>query len=54
MPTIIGNGLFSIKIFGPPREHPPPHVHVFKAHESAVVIKLGIASAAPSVWLCTT
>ncbi len=37
-------------VFGPPREHPPAHVHVYKGQESAVVIRLGIGAFPPTIW----
>lgn len=42
MPTVIRQGGFRVRIFGPPREHGPPHVHVYKGSEAVVVIRLGL------------
>ena len=50
MPTIVRRDGFRIKIFGPPREHPPPHVHVYKGGEGLVIIRLGIRGGPPRVW----
>ena len=36
-------------IFGPTREHPPAHVHVFKGHHSEVVIRLGDPDQRPTL-----
>ncbi len=37
MPTVLRSGRFRVMIFGPPREHGPPHVHVYKGGEGTVV-----------------
>ena len=50
VPTIVRRNGLALKVLGPPREHPPPHVHVYKGHESVVVIRLGIAGGPPRVW----
>ena len=39
MPEIVRRNGFVLKILLPPREHGPPHVHVFRA-EGEVVINL--------------
>ena len=36
MPTVLNVGGFQLRILLPPREHGPPHVHVWKA--GAVVV----------------
>jgi hypothetical protein len=36
MPTVLDVGGFQVRILLPPREHGPPHVHVWKA--GAVVV----------------
>ena len=36
MPTVLNIGSFRVRILLPPREHGPPHVHVWKA--GAVVV----------------
>ncbi|MEX2016507.1 MAG: DUF4160 domain-containing protein [Candidatus Hydrogenedentales bacterium] len=48
MPTIVREDGFSIRVYPPPREHPPPHVHVCKAG-TEVVIDLGSAGALPAL-----
>lgn len=50
MPTILRENGFVIRVHGPPREHPPPHVHVQRRPFEAVVILLGTANAPPSIW----
>ena len=45
MPTIIQDGDFKVKVYGPPREHPPAH----KGRESTVVIELGADGEPPAV-----
>ena len=42
VPTVIRQGGFRVSIFGPPREHGPPHVHVYKGSAAVVVIRLGL------------
>ena len=49
MPTIIRQGGFCIRIFGPPREHGPPHVHVYKGSDAVVVIRLGSSGQGPAI-----
>jgi len=50
MPTFVRSGRFTVKVFGPPREHPPPHVHVYCGQSGLIVIRLGIAGDPPKVW----
>lgn len=50
MPVIVSEEGFLIRVFGPPREHPPPHVHVERGASEVVVIRLGMASSPPRVW----
>ena len=51
MPTVHGEGVFVLKVYGPPREHPPPHVHVEVGVNGLVVIRLGLHSSdSPKVW----
>ena len=37
MPEIVRRNGFVLKVLLPPREHGPPHVHVFKAEGEAVI-----------------
>jgi uncharacterized protein DUF4160 len=48
MPTILSIDGFAISIRLPPREHGPPHVHVWKSG-ARVVISLGDAHERPAV-----
>lgn len=41
MPTVLRAGGFRIVIYLPPREHEPPHVHVWNA-DGEVVIELAV------------
>ena len=50
MPTILTEDGFRIKVWGPPREHPPPHVHIEKGAEGLVVIRLRIGEKPLKVW----
>jgi hypothetical protein len=50
MPTVLRRDGFKVRVLGPPREHPPPHVHVEFGAEGLVVIRLGIDGGAPKVW----
>ena len=37
LPTVLRSGGFNVLVFAPPREHPPAHVHVWKAGRTCVV-----------------
>jgi hypothetical protein len=37
MPTIIRSGGFAVRIYLPPREHGPPHVHVEKGGAEVII-----------------
>ena len=49
MPAILREDGYVVRIYGPPRDHPPPHVHVERGREATVVIRLGIARGGLSV-----
>ena len=38
-----------VRLYGPPREHPPPHVHVTIAGRGEAVIRLGAGPKPPVV-----
>ena len=48
MPTVLQANGFRVRVLLPPREHPPPHVHVGKG-EGEVVVTLPQAGEAVSV-----
>ncbi len=50
MPVVIVSGRFRLKIFGPPREHPPPHVHVEYGPTGLSVIRIGRQGEPPMLW----
>ena len=50
MPTVLREDGFVVRIYGPPREHPPPHVHVELGANAVVVIRLGTDHKPPAVW----
>jgi hypothetical protein len=50
MPTVVRAGGFAIKVYGPPREHGPPHVHVERGSTGVVVIRLAIESTPARIW----
>jgi hypothetical protein len=50
MPTVLREKGFRVRIHGPPREHPPPHVHVEKRGGGLVVILLATPLAPQVVW----
>ena len=50
MPTILAEDGFRIRIWGPPREHPPPHVHIQKGADGLIVIRLRIGAKPLEVW----
>ncbi|MDQ3995444.1 MAG: DUF4160 domain-containing protein [Gemmatimonadota bacterium] len=48
MPTVLEENGFQVRIYLPPREHQPPHVHVVKAG-TEVVVRLGDSETPPQV-----
>ena len=48
MPTVLVQEGFRVRIYLPPREHAPAHVHVVRAG-AEIVIELGDSNSAPSV-----
>ena len=50
MPTVLEVDGFVVRVLGPPREHPPPHVHVEKGREAVVVIRLRMAGRPQELW----
>ncbi|MGH8337116.1 MAG: DUF4160 domain-containing protein [Gammaproteobacteria bacterium] len=50
MPTVVEEGEFRIKVFGPPREHPPIHVHVEHGADGLVIIRLATRLKPHEVW----
>jgi hypothetical protein len=49
MPTVLRSGRFRVMSFVPPREHGPPHVHVYKGGEGTVVVLLGREHQLPAI-----
>ncbi|HUG28146.1 MAG TPA: DUF4160 domain-containing protein [Gemmatimonadales bacterium] len=49
MPVILRAGGFTVHIYYPPREHPPPHVHVRTGKAGEVVIVLGAGGTPPTI-----
>ena len=50
MPLLFRQDGFVVRVHGPPREHPPPHVHVELSQRELVIIRLGDADHPPIVW----
>jgi hypothetical protein len=50
MPTVLRSGRFVVKVYGPPREHPPAHVHVEVGRDGIVVIRLSLGDDPVAVW----
>jgi hypothetical protein len=50
MPTVVRADGFRIVVYGPPREHPPPHVHVECGILGLVVLRLASKTSAAKVW----
>lgn len=48
MPTVLVRDGFHVRIYFPPREHTPPHVHVVRAG-AEIVIALGSGNNAPTI-----
>lgn len=49
MATVLRAGRFRVAVYGPPREHQPPHVHVVVGR-GQVIVRLGAAGVPPTVW----
>ncbi|HET9064492.1 MAG TPA: DUF4160 domain-containing protein [Gemmatimonadales bacterium] len=50
MPTVLRIDGFLVRVHGPPREHPPPHVHVERDGGGMSVIRLGDSVVPPTLW----
>jgi hypothetical protein len=51
MPTVVRDGRFLVKVYAPPREHPPAHVHVEVRPAGEVVVRLALDDDTPAeVW----
>ena len=48
MPTVLRKGPWVVRVHAPPREHPPPHVHVILGG-GEVIVRLGRGSTPPVV-----
>jgi hypothetical protein len=50
MPVLVRERGFVVRIYGPPREHRPPHVHVELGPSSVAVVRLPIGGRVAKVW----
>ena len=50
MPTVVRSGALVVKVYGPPREHPPPHVHFEVGRTGVVVLRLPLDDTPLEVW----
>ena len=50
MPTVLRADGFRIVVYGPPREHPPPHVHVEYGATGLMVLRLATKTSPQRVW----
>lgn len=52
VPTIVTEGAFQVRVFNPPREHGPAHVHVVKSggSDGETLINLGEPAAPGGAW----
>jgi hypothetical protein len=50
MATVVVEDGFTIRVYGPPREHPPVHAHVERGPEGLVIIRLSTGRKAQEVW----
>lgn len=50
MPTVVREDGFVVKVWGPPREHAPPHVHVEKPPDGLITIRLALPKNRQRVW----
>lgn len=49
MPVVLRDGDLVVRLYPPPREHPPPHVHVLVRGGGEVVVALGREEQPPRV-----
>lgn len=49
MPVVFRQGNLVVRVYAPPREHPPPHVHVIFRGVGEVVIEIGTAEEGPRI-----
>jgi hypothetical protein len=47
--VLVGSG-YRVRILGPPREHPPPHVHVSAEDGAVSVVRMRLGARAARVW----
>ena len=50
MPTIIRQGIYALRVFASPREHPPSHVHVEIRGRGTIQVLLGDSRGAVKLW----
>jgi len=50
MPPVRREGALVVKVYGLPREHPSPHVHVEVGRSGIVIIRLAINDNPLRVW----
>lgn len=50
MATVLRADGFVIRVYGPPREHAPPHVHVERGANQLVVIRMATPTSPQRVW----
>ena len=50
MTVVIAADGFVVRIYGPPREHPPPHVHVEHGPDQLAVIRLATGRSPARIW----
>jgi hypothetical protein len=48
--TVVVEDGFRVRVFGPPREHAPVHVHVEHGKEGLVVIRLSTRTRPQEIW----
>ncbi len=48
MPTVLRANGFQIRVYPPPREHGPPHVHIVKG-DGSVIIELATTDREPRI-----
>jgi len=50
MATVVIEDGFTVRVFGPPREHPPVHAHVEYGTDGLAVIRLATRTKPQEVW----
>lgn len=50
LPVVLAVNGYRVRILGPPREHPPPHVHVSSVDGAVAVVRLRLPDRPARIW----